>query len=777
MAVAAGDRLGPYEILAPLGAGGMGEVYRARDTRLNRTVAIKLLGPEQTSRPDFHIRFEREAKAISRFNHPHICTVYDFGTAEGRPYLVMEYLDGETLADRLRRGPLRLQELLRCAMEVADALSHAHRQGLVHRDLKPANVMLTKSGAKVLDFGLARAVRFAGAQEAETLTKALTSDGTIMGTYPYMSPEQLQGREIDARSDIFSFGAVLHEMATSQRAFAGESTASTIAAVLEHHPAPVSQLRAGVPTSLDWIVQACLEKDPEDRWQTAHDLTLPIGRLRDVQSETASIASPATKGRSWARVAAAGLAVLVVGGMLAGAWFRSYRRELQASVLRFEIAPPPRGSFVVSPNATVPVIDFAVSPDGSKIAFVAEQNGVPMIWIRSMSESLAKPLTPTEGGQQPFWSPESRSIGFFAQSLLKKIDITGRGPAVTLAEASPDPRGGAWLGPGVIVYAPSNRESLLRIPAGGGRPAPISLDKTGGQRWWPSPLPDGQRFLFYDRLGGGLFVGSLDGFVSERVVSTSWAGVYIDPGHLLYLRDGVLMAQEFDERSAVLRNEAAPVAELVGGATTSMPGFSASRFGVVAHSGILLDTTRIVWYDRRGAVNAPLTEPGQYTDPRISPDGRKVAWSRVDPARLAPDIWVFDSERGTTTRVTSDPLLEASPIWSRDGAQILYRSNRTGPLNLYVRDLSTGADRALFNEQQWHAVHTGTRNAAPNDWSPDGRTQFTPSRAEPVLIFSELHWSRTRCRRHWRSQRLTRCTPLCHPTDSDWHSLPTSQAC
>ncbi|HYI95797.1 MAG TPA: protein kinase, partial [Bryobacteraceae bacterium] len=435
-AMAAGDRLGPYELLTRIGQGGMGDVWRAKDSRLNRLVAIKVVGGDQTVQRDFHLRFEREAKAISSLNHPHICTVHDFGAANGQQFLVMEYLEGETLAARLQRGPMEFEDFLRYALEIADALSEAHRHGLVHRDLKPANVMLTKSGAKVLDFGLAHSVRFAAGEEAETLTQALTTKGMILGTYPYMSPEQLQRREVDGRSDIFSFGAVMYEMVSGHRAFAGESTASVIAAVLKHKPAPVSNLRPDVTPTVAWIVQTCLEKEPDDRWQSARDVMLYLARLREVQSDGASTTSRVSTRRSWGRTAAVGLCGLTVGAVITSTWFGVHRPEPHRSVLQFDIAAPPGAPFSMSWNASVPVIDFSVSPDGTKIAFVAEQNTIPLIWVRSMSEPAAKPLAGTEGAQYPFWSPESRSLGFFAQNALKKVDANGGGPPVLLADVS-----------------------------------------------------------------------------------------------------------------------------------------------------------------------------------------------------------------------------------------------------------------------------------------------------------------------------------------------------
>jgi eukaryotic-like serine/threonine-protein kinase len=717
MRLTAGARLGPYEVTSALGSGGMGEVYRARDTRLNRTVAIKVIADADAARPDCQARFEREAKAISNLNHPNICTVHEFGYEHGQQFLVMEFLEGETLADRLRRGPMRLHDILRCAIEVADALSHAHRRGQIHRDLKPANIMLTKSGSKVLDFGLVRTVGVSRDEQTTTLSQALTHRGTVIGTCPYMSPEQLQGREVDARSDIFAFGAVLHEMATGQRAFEGDDPASILAAVLERDPTPISKLREGLPASLDWVVKACLQKDVDDRWETAHDLKLELEHLRDAQSDTSSLRASRPHITRIA-VTTAVLGALISGVVVARLWWRGDDPLTNGATFKFQVEPPSGALFAASLSTSVPVIGLSVSPDGGKIAFVAEQSGSQMIWVRTMREGASQPLSGTEGGQHPFWSPDGRSIGFFANNALKRIDINGRGPAVRLADASADPRGGAWLNSGVIVYAPSNREALLKIPAAGGQPTPLFGGK--GQKWWPSPLPDGKHFVFYDRLGQGLFLGSVEGSASARIVQTNWAAVYTDPGYLLYLRDGVLMAQEFDVEAATLRGDAIPIGERVGGGTTAVPGFSASRSGVIAHSGILVDVTRIVRYDRRGVLDSTLAESGQHMDPTISADGRKVAWSRVDPAWLAQDIWVFESDRGTTTRLTSEPLIEASPIWSGDGAQLLYRSNRTGLINLYIRDVGTGTDRAVFDHDgQWQA-HGGTHNAVPNDWSRQG---------------------------------------------------------
>ena len=459
------------------------------------------------------------------------------------------------------------------------------------------------------------------------MSKVLTEEGTIVGTCPYMSPEQLQGRHVDARSDIFAFGAVLHEMATGQRAFAGEDTASIIAAVIERDPPAISALREGLPGALDWVAKMCLQKHADDRWETAHDVKLELERLRDAQHSDSSSVRASRPYPTRIVTAIAAIGALIGGAVTLGLWRQANKAHAGIPTFKFQAGPPPGAAFAASLNSSVPVIGLSVSPDGSKIAFVAERSGVPIIFLRAMSDPIPQPISGTEGGQQPFWSPDGRSIGFFANNSLRKVDTNGRSPTVRLADASADPRGGAWLNSGEIIYAPSNREALLKIPAAGGQPVPLFGGK--GQKWWPSPLPDGKRFIFYDRMAKGLFIGSVEGWVSPRILATNWAGVYAHPGYLLYLRDGVLMAQEFDAGSATLRGDAIPIGEGAGAGTTAVPGFSASRSGIIAYSGILVNKTRIVRYDRGGAVQATLADAGQYSDPE---DLARWAKGRLEPA-------------------------------------------------------------------------------------------------------------------------------------------------
>src|SRR5882672_3348591 len=468
MTLTSGTRLGPYEILAPLGAGGMGEVYRARDTRLDRTVAIKILPPHLSENPILRQRFEREAKAISSLNHPHICVLHDIGNQDGIQFLVMECVEGETLAKRLEKGPLPLEQMLKYGTQIADALDKAHRTGVVHRDLKPGNVILTGSGAKLLDFGLAKAAPALAAGEtltaAATRTTPVTQQGTIVGTFQYMSPEQVEGKEVDARSDIFSFGSVLYELVTGRQAFPGKSQLSVASAILEKDPEPISTLQPLTPPALDRTIRVCLAKDPEERWQTARDLLLELKWIAGGDSQAGSRSEGITGSRSynylsWALVAVLSLSVLVL--------LIISRQRVPASTapVRFFIQPP-ENSYINAEGRA------AVSPDGRHLTFVAPgSNGKDVLWVRSFDSLRARSLAGTEGALFPFWSPDSRWIGFFTnrsplQKTLQKIDITG-GPPISVASALAG-KGGTWNRDGVILFAAGASRLLYQVPAAGG---------------------------------------------------------------------------------------------------------------------------------------------------------------------------------------------------------------------------------------------------------------------------------------------------------------------
>src|SRR5262245_33314685 len=594
MTLSAGSRLGPYEIISPLGAGGMGEVYRARDTRLDRTVAIKVLPEHLSASLESRQRFEREAKTISQLSHPHICALYDFGRDGEIEYLVMEYLEGQTLADRLAKGPFSQDQTLRCGMEIADALDKAHRQGIVHRDLKPGNAMLTRSGVKLLDFGLAKAMEPGTTAGLTALpTRAvLTQEGTILGTTQYMSPEQLEGKTADARTDIFALGATLYEMATGKKAFTGSTQASLISAILRDDPPPISQVQPLSPPALDRVVRTCLAKDPEDRWQSAADIKRELqwiaeGSAAGVAAQ-ASVSTPRSRERlAWTAFALATAAALIMG-------FLFLRREPERDlVFQSSILAPEQAQFAFQGSPP------AVSPDGRRIAFAAgPPNALRRLWVRSFEASVAQPLPGTEGGSCPFWSPDSRFLGFFADGKLKKMDVIGGTPQI-LADA-PGGHGGTWSREGVILF--STYGPLHRVPESGGAAAPVTrLDEgVGGLgHYWPVFLPDGRHFLYQRYLGPtgnhqdspfGLYLGSLDS-KDEKELGRLRANAAYTPasdgssvGHLLYLQGRALVARPFDSRRLEFTGEADPIAAQVkafGASSTAV--FSVSANGVLVY--------------------------------------------------------------------------------------------------------------------------------------------------------------------------------------------------
>jgi serine/threonine protein kinase/Tol biopolymer transport system component len=680
--------LGPYRIDSALGAGGMGEVYKARDSRLERTVALKVLGAAVSDNPELRARFEREARAISALNHPNICTLHDVGEHEGSPYLVMELLEGETLADRLRRGPLSFEQLVKIGIEVSDALDKAHRQGIVHRDLKPANVMLTRAGAKLLDFGLAKpagALTASGSVGAPLLSAAvtregpspqlspLTTAGAIVGTILYMSPEQIEGREADARSDIFALGTLLYEMATGVRPFEGKSQLSVASAILEKDPTPIDALQPALPAGLQRVVQTCLAKDPEDRFSSAHDVRLELGWLSKSPPRAENAPSPRPPQlRAW-QLATIVSALLAIGLPL------SQRRAAPASSARVirAVIPTPDGVALeaVGDLAGPPVL----SPDGGMVAFVAKGPDSPKaLWVRSLSGAGAQRLDGTEEATFPFWSADSRFLGFFANGRLSKVGAAG-GPVVALAPAA-NSRGGSWSRDNVILYAPSFQGGLSRVSALGGPVTEVTqLDaaKHTTHRW-PFFLPDGKRFLFLaaNHSGGirdsnGVYLASLDGG-EPRFVTASDSGGQFAAGRILFHAQSALMAQAFDPARGALSGEPQVLIDKV----RHDSGIWRTLFSVSSTADLVYQTgaaagvsTELLWLDRTGKQIDVLAAKGAFQGPRLSPDGKRLVVIDGDPGS---HVWIYDLARKTSMQLsfdTGDPLNAA---WSSDGTQVVY---------------------------------------------------------------------------------------------------------
>jgi eukaryotic-like serine/threonine-protein kinase len=718
MPLTSGTKLGPYEIVAPLGAGGMGEVYRARDTRLDRDVAVKVLSGHFVSAPSLKERFDREARTISQLSHPNICRLYDVGSQDGFDYLVMECLEGETLADRLNRGPLPLEEVLRYGAQIADALDKAHQQGVVHRDLKPGNIMLTKSGAKVLDFGLAKQAQAkttsSSALTAMTSGKALTVEGTIVGTFQYMAPEQIEGAEADTRTDIFALGCLLYEMATGKRAFAGKTQASVIASILATEPPPLSQVAPMTPPALERLVRSCMAKEREDRIQSAHDVKLQLQWIAEAGSQ-AGVPAPVVARRrvshriAWAiaAIAAAAAIVFAIGFFL--------RAPVEPRPLRVSILPPDQHSF--------DPLSIALSPDGTKLAFVATVAGIaPQLWVRPLDSTAAQPLAGTDDASSPFWSPDSRSLGFFAQGKLRIIEASG-GAVQTLADA-PQSRGGTWGANGVILYTPSPTSPLLRIPAAGGTPSQVEKSATSqadsfalaASPRWPAFLPDGRHFIFFrfsrDNPGsrGDIHLGSLDSQQDTVLVSADGRGQFAS-GHLVFVRDGNLMTQRFDDKKLKPVGDPVPIAEQIRGNDVGAAAFSLSNDGKLIFAGGQTTSLDLAWYDRSGK-KGDVIDTGTFQDSHISPDGKRVSAARADAGGHL-EIYIYDLIRGTKSQFSFSQSRDDDPVWSPDGNTIVFDSGRNGKIDLYTRP----ANGARSEELLYH----DDLNKYPSSWSSDGK--------------------------------------------------------
>jgi serine/threonine protein kinase len=707
-----GTKLGSVEVLGIIGRGGMGEVYRARDTKLKRDVAIKTLPDEFSHDADRLSRFQREAEVLASLNHPNIAAIYDLQEADGARFLVLELVEGETLADRIARGPIPIDEALPIAKSICEALEAAHKQGVVHRDLKPANIKITPVGkVKVLDFGLAKAMEQSPAMALSNsptlLSVAASNAGVILGTAGYMSPEQAKGKTVDKRADIWAFGVVLYEMLTGRMLFSGETVAETMAFVITKEP-DWKALSANTPWRLQRLLRRCLKKDAHNRLQAIGEARIAI---EEAQSgpKTTELTQPDTSRRSNRLLVWALAVVTLIAAVLAVPTVIHFREAplVVPAEIRLEVNTPP----------TADPFSFAISPDGRRLVFVGTSEGKAQLWLRTLDSLAAHPLPGTEGASFPFWSPDSASVGFFADSKLKRIDLVGGAPQV-LANAGAG-RGGAWNRDGAILFAPTGVGPLWRVPATGAVEAvAVTRFETGqGSHRFPQFLPDGQHFIYFVQGGlgqGGIYVGSLDGGSSKRLGNADAAAVVSPLGFLLLQRQTTLFAQAFDFKRQELSGNPFPVAGQVAlDGATNAPGVSATSGSVAYRAGSADVARQLTWLDRSGknvgAIGA--SDVADLREAELSPDGKHVAVRRTVNGN--PDVWLIDAARGVPTRFTSDPALDGWSVWSPDGSRVVFQSNRKGVFNLYWK-LSTGAgtDELLLESDQ---------AKTPTDWSADGR--------------------------------------------------------
>ena len=708
-----GTRIGPYEIASFLGAGGMGQVYKARDVRLDRTVALKILPPHIAADPGFRERFDREARAISGLDHVHICALYDVGSDEGTDFLVMQFLDGETLAARLERGALSLNEALRYGSEIADALAVAHRAGIVHRDLKPANVMLTKGGVKLLDFGVAKVTQ-SDPSARGTQTSLLTGQGVLLGTLQYMAPEQLEGKEADARCDIWALGAVIYEMLTGQAAFSGTSQASVIGKILHSVPEPVSTSQILTPPAVDRVVAKCLNKDPDERWQSAHDVAdelrwISKGTGGQIAGSVHVPSSTSGTGRLKKAVAAALVLALASIGFAAWTWLRT--RSPSGTSYRLGL-PLPDGVHIED--------GIALSPDGRWLAFVGAQDSqqVSVLWIRSMDSFDARPIAGTEGAQFPFWSPDNRHVAFFAKNKLQRVAVAGGAPQI-LSDVS-SARGGSWSRDDIIVFAPTFMSGLWRVSASGGEARPLTtLKEPEGSHRWPHFLPDGRHYLYLVRGGPdggpstGLFLGSLDGGDPSKLLSVDSSAVFAPSGHLLFVQGGMLLAQPFSASQQRLTGEAFMVSDKVlrvgDAGPTALGVYSVAAGGLLVYSANESVLNELSWFDRTGKRLSTVSVPADYSEMWLSPAQTEVVVYR------SGDLWIVNFQRGTSSRFSFEAGEDVSPVWSPDGKWIVYHSGKDDGI---TARLATGGGRTH------PLLKVPETELFPDDWSRDGHILF-----------------------------------------------------
>ncbi len=720
MPLSPGEKLGPYEIVSAIGAGGMGEVYKARDTRLDRTVAVKVLPDHIAKRDDLRARFEREARAVASLNHPNICTLHDIGPG----YMVMELIEGESLADCVAKGAIPVDQALKHATQLADALDRAHRAGVTHRDVKPQNIMLTRDGVKVLDFGLAKSQAKPGPTE-ETLTAVLTTEGTIVGTPQYMAPEQFEGREADARSDIWAFGAVLYEMIAGQKAFQGKSYSALLGAILNADPAPLN-----APAWIERLIKRCLQKDPDDRYQSMRDVVLD---MRAPQPETKS----ETKTNRWPWIAAIAVPTLIA------AWLAvRIEKPLAAPLVRSTLALPPH----VNHDGN----SIAVSPDEKRVAFSARNaEGKIQLWVRPLDTIAAQPLAGTDGASDPFWSPDSQSIGFFAEGKLKRVEASG-GPVLTLADTDRTElnRGGSWSSKGVILFNGGGFGPLKRISATGG--AVVEATKVAGpvtthRRPWF--LPDGNHFVFSSGVGASstskaIHLGSLDSTADTKLIDASDSGAIYSAGHLLFLRAEVVMAQPFDTRKLAISGHAIPALESVpGGGVANMAGFSASPNGLLVHASGSRYFSDLTWFGRNGDKIATLGEPANFQSISFSGDRTRIAVSMLDPQQNS-NVWLVDAVRGVRTPLNSGRSGRAA-VFSADGRVVFYPVVHEGGTQIF-RQRSDGAGAAEMIGEGRFAGHWFSN-------SPDGKLLLVGVGSKGVAVLPD---------------------PLGEPGKSKWYPFP-----
>lgn len=694
MSLAEGARLGPYLIESAIGAGGMGEVYRARDTRLDRTVAIKVLPGHASSDPSLRLRLDREARAISSFTHPHVCQLYDVGHENGIDYLVMEYLEGQSLAERLSRGALPLDQAVRYAIEIAQALDAAHRRGIIHRDLKPGNVILTKSGAKLVDFGLATATK-ASSTTRETTMQALTAEGTIVGTLQYMSPEQVEGKDLDARSDLFSFGAMVYEMVTGRRAFNGATQASVITAIMASEPPPMQERAPATPATLERVIRKCLAKDPDARWQNASDVATALAWIDEGVALTAASSRPGVKRLIGALVV---LALLAAG---IAAYLALHRTP--APLIRFEVTSGEPFEHALHGH-------LAISPDGRKLAFVTTQHQRNALWVRTIDNPQPRLLTEADGPAAPFWSPDSNSIGYFSRSALRRIPIAG-GDSVKICETRTPNGSASWGDDGTIVFAPLGMPGAIwRVPATGGQPQTIAR-APAGSLYWPVVLPGSKRLLYLTfRQSHHLMLHamSIDGTGDQAIEEVPSRVEYSAP-YLFFVREGALTAQRFDPKSLIFSGEQREVA----GGIDCVPSMGAAAFSVspaaiATHGGEYL--SRLTWFDRKGHLLSDLPLQSVWRSISLSHDGTRVAVTLHNQS-YDDDVWISRADGSGATRVTDEPDSQFNAVWSPDDTRLAYSSEENGPPHIMIRRPGEDATRLT--------PPTGIQYVS--DWSHDGK--------------------------------------------------------